>query len=131
MRKKTLYSGLRTYPQSHLRYPLGILAQPQKQKNSPGSKAGAMCSTETQNTFRNLLTYSMEYDIIIIVKRGTPLEHQGGKDMNAMTDKQLQFIAWLITTATDKCKDMDEVRKMNEEIRRHSAGIKDEAESEN
>lgn len=46
--------------------------------------------------------------------------------MNGMTDKQLQFIAWLITTATDKCKDMDEVRKMNEEIRRHSAGLKDE-----
>ncbi len=46
--------------------------------------------------------------------------------MNAMTDKQMQFIAWLITTATDKCKDMDEVRKMNEEIRKHSAGIKDE-----
>ena len=51
--------------------------------------------------------------------------------MNAMTDKLMQFIAWLITTATDKCKDMDEVRKMNEEIRKHSAGIKDETESEN
>ena len=51
--------------------------------------------------------------------------------MNAMTDKQLQFIAWLITTATDKCKDMDEVRKLNEEIRRHSAGLKDEADSDN
>lgn len=51
--------------------------------------------------------------------------------MNAMTDKQLQFIAWLIITATDKCKDMDEVRKMNEEIRRHSAGLKDEADSDN
>lgn len=51
--------------------------------------------------------------------------------MNVMTDKQLQFIAWLITTATDKCKDMDEVRKMNEEIRRHSVGLKDETESEN
>lgn len=38
--------------------------------------------------------------------------------MNAMTDKQMQFIAWLITTATDKCNNMDEVRKMNEEIRR-------------
>jgi len=50
--------------------------------------------------------------------------------MNVMTDKQMQFIAWLITTATDKCKDMDEVRKMNEEIRRHSAGIKEEAEEE-
>lgn len=42
-----------------------------------------------------------------------------------MTDRQLQFIAWLITTATDKCKDMDEVRKMNEEIRKHSAGLKE------
>ena len=40
-----------------------------------------------------------------------------------MTDKQMQFIARLITTATDKCKDMDEVRKMNEEIRRRSAGL--------
>lgn len=46
--------------------------------------------------------------------------------MSVMTDKQMQFIAWLITTATDKCKDMDEVRKMNEEIRKHSAGIKDD-----
>lgn len=40
-----------------------------------------------------------------------------------MTDVQMQFIAWLITTATDKCQSMDEVRKMNEEIRRHSAGL--------
>ena len=47
-----------------------------------------------------------------------------------MTDTQMHFIAWLITTATDKCKDMDEVRKMNEEIRRHSAGIRDEVDSE-
>lgn len=50
--------------------------------------------------------------------------------MNAMTDKQLQFIAWLITTATDKCKDIEEVRKMNEEIRKHSLGLKDEAEND-
>ena len=48
--------------------------------------------------------------------------------MKTMTDKQMQFIAWLITTATDKCKDMDEVRKMNEEIRRHSAGLKEESD---
>lgn len=40
-----------------------------------------------------------------------------------MTDKQMQFIAWLITTATDKCETMDEVRTMNEEIRKHSAGL--------
>ncbi|MCI8652625.1 MAG: hypothetical protein HFF11_02870 [Angelakisella sp.] len=46
-----------------------------------------------------------------------------------MTDKQMQFIAWLITTATDKCQSMDEVRKMNEEIRKHSAGLtKEETE---
>lgn len=50
--------------------------------------------------------------------------------MAVMTDKQMQFIAWLITTATDKCKDMDEVRKMNEEIRKHSAGIQSDSESE-
>lgn len=48
---------------------------------------------------------------------------EGVINMNAMTDKQFQFIAWLITTATDKCKDMDEVRKMNEEIRKHAAGL--------
>ena len=29
-------------------------------------------------------------------------------EMNNMTDKQMQFIAWLITTATDKCQTMDE-----------------------
>lgn len=48
--------------------------------------------------------------------------------MTTMTDKQMQFIAWLITTATDKCKDMEEVRQMNEEIRKHSAGMKPEEE---
>ncbi len=47
-----------------------------------------------------------------------------------MTDKQMQFIAWLITTATDKCQTMDEVRKMNEEIRRHSAGFREEAQEQ-
>lgn len=50
--------------------------------------------------------------------------------MNVMTDKQMQFIAWLITTATDKCSDMEEVRKMNDEIRKHSAGLKEEAEKD-
>ena len=38
-----------------------------------------------------------------------------------MTDVQMHFIAWLITTATDKCSTMEEVRAMNEQIRRHSA----------
>lgn len=56
--------------------------------------------------------------------------NQGEKEMSIMTDKQMQFIAWLITTATDKCQSMEEVRKMNEEIRKHSAGIKEEAETE-
>ncbi len=46
--------------------------------------------------------------------------------MNVMTDKQMQFIAWLITTATDKCQTMDEVREMNKEIRKHSTGWKEE-----
>ena len=50
------------------------------------------------------------------------------KGERILTDKQMQFIAWLITTATDKCKDMNEVRKMNEEIRKHSAGINAEPE---
>ena len=51
--------------------------------------------------------------------------------MNAMTDKQMQFIAWLITTATDKCQTMDEVREMNQEIRKHSLGLKEEEEEQN
>ena len=38
-----------------------------------------------------------------------------------MTDRQMQFIAWLITTATDKCRTLEEVRDMNKEIREHSA----------
>lgn len=45
------------------------------------------------------------------------------KGVDEMTDKQMQFIAWLITTATDKCQTIEEVREMNEEIRKHSAGI--------
>jgi len=47
-----------------------------------------------------------------------------------MTDKQMQFLTWLITTATDKCKDMDEVRKMNEEIRKRSTGLLKEEKEE-
>ena len=50
--------------------------------------------------------------------------------MEVMTDKQMQFIAWLITTATDKCQSMEEVREMNKEIRKHSAGLKNENEDE-
>ncbi len=41
-----------------------------------------------------------------------------------MTDRQMQFIAWLITTATDKCQTLEEVREMNREIREHSTGWK-------
>ena len=44
--------------------------------------------------------------------------------METMTDKQMEFITWLITTATDKCQTLEEVREMNEQIREHSAGIK-------
>lgn len=46
------------------------------------------------------------------------------RSMERMTDKQMQFIAWLITTATDKCQSMEEVREMNKEIRKHSKGLK-------
>lgn len=49
--------------------------------------------------------------------------------VNGMTDKQMHFIAWLITTATDKCQGMEEVREMNKEIRKHSAGLKLEEEA--
>ncbi len=49
--------------------------------------------------------------------------------MDNMTDKQMQFIAWLITTATDKCQSMEEVRQMNKEIRQHSAGLRSEDEA--
>ena len=51
--------------------------------------------------------------------------------MENMTDKQMQFIAWLITTATDKCDTIEEVWEMNKEIRKHSAGLlKEEAQEE-
>lgn len=46
--------------------------------------------------------------------------------MKVMTDKQMQFIAWLITTATDKCQSLEEVKAMNEEIRKHSTGYQPE-----
>lgn len=50
--------------------------------------------------------------------------------MEIMTDKQMQFIAWLITTVTDRCNSMEEVREMNEEIRKHSTGLKTDEEKE-
>lgn len=40
-----------------------------------------------------------------------------------MTDKQMHFLAWLITTVTDNCGSIEEVKAMNAEIRRHSAGM--------
>ncbi|MBO4608391.1 MAG: hypothetical protein J5696_00820 [Lachnospiraceae bacterium] len=42
-----------------------------------------------------------------------------------LTNKQLQFITWLITTATDKCRTIEEVRELNKEIRLHSDGLID------
>ena len=49
--------------------------------------------------------------------------------MENMTDRQLQFISWLITTATDKCQTIEEVREMNAEIRKHSAGLSEEGKT--
>lgn len=50
--------------------------------------------------------------------------------MQGMTDKQMQFFAWLITTATDKCQSLEEVKEMNKEIRKHSLGFLPEAEQQ-
>ena len=43
-----------------------------------------------------------------------------------MTNKQLQFLTWLITIATDKCQTIEEVRELNKEIRLHSDGLIEE-----
>lgn len=32
----------------------------------------------------------------------------------------IQFIIWMITTTTDKCQTLEEVKALNAEIRRHS-----------
>ena len=50
--------------------------------------------------------------------------------MNNMTDNQMEFITWLITTATDKCETIEEVKAMNEQIREHSKGIKKKQKKE-
>ena len=47
-----------------------------------------------------------------------------------MTDRQMQFFAWLVTTATDKCQTLEEVKEMNKEIRRHSIGFQPEADQQ-
>jgi hypothetical protein len=47
-----------------------------------------------------------------------------------MTDKQVRFLTWLITTATDKCASIEEVHELNREIRKHSDGLIDLAEKD-
>ncbi|MDE5584430.1 MAG: hypothetical protein K2J08_12100, partial [Ruminococcus sp.] len=54
-----------------------------------------------------------------------------GGIMEEMTNKQVQFVTWLITTATDKCQTIEEVRELNKEIRKHSDGLIDETQKEN
>lgn len=54
------------------------------------------------------------------------IPRKGWAGMEEMTNKQLQFITWLITTATDKCQTIEEVRELNKEIRRHSDGLLEE-----
>ncbi len=49
--------------------------------------------------------------------------------MAEMTNQQVQFLTWLITTASDKCQTIEEVRALNEEIRKHSDGLIDAAKS--
>ena len=41
--------------------------------------------------------------------------------MKAMTDHQMEFITWLVTTATDKCQTLEEVKEMNRQIREHAS----------
>ncbi len=45
-----------------------------------------------------------------------------------LTNKQLQFMTWLITTAIDKCQTIEEARELNKEIRLHSDGLIEEDE---
>lgn len=42
------------------------------------------------------------------------------------TNQQLQFITWLITTATDKCQTIEEVGELNAEIWKHLNGLIEE-----
>lgn len=56
--------------------------------------------------------------------KGTSEEDMGMKE--EMTNKQLQFLTWLITAATDKCQTIEEVRELNKEIRLHSDGLIEE-----
>ncbi|UVM80426.1 MAG: hypothetical protein [Bacteriophage sp.] len=80
---------------------------------------------------KKILTFTKIRDIIVAVRKQKPYRLQEGENMDNMTDKQLQFIAWLITTATDKCETIEEVREMNNEIRKHSAGLLKENTKEN
>ena len=50
---------------------------------------------------------------------------EGEEGMDMMTDKQVRFLTWLITTATDKCTSIEEVHELNQEIRKHSDGLID------
>lgn len=50
--------------------------------------------------------------------------------MKTMTDKQVRFLTWLITTATDKCTTIEEVHELNKEIRQHSDGLIDLTQKE-
>ena len=56
-------------------------------------------------------------------RRAYNVPRKGRAKMDNMTNKQLQFITWLITTATDKCQTIEEVRELNAEIRKHSDGL--------
>lgn len=92
-----------------------------------------MCVDEkiSKGQFKNARQDSLNMLKWYYQMRQVNLIKNGGKDMvEVMTDKQMQFIAWLITTATDKCQTMDEVREMNKEIRKHSTGFKEETEEQ-
>lgn len=73
-----------------------------------------------QNTRKSLRTFSN------IQRKDDNTTERGVSMVEEVTNKQLQFITWLITTATDKCQTIEEVRELNKDIRLHSDGLIDE-----
>lgn len=47
-----------------------------------------------------------------------------------MTDLQMQFLVWLITTLTDQCENIDELHRVNRRLR-YMAGLPAKTEGSN
>lgn len=96
----------------------------------PGSILDFVATDEEKEKYKNIQNITLQSNKNVIIyncQEGNQMAipRKGERrSMERMTDKQMQFIAWLITTATDKCQSMEEVREMNKEIRKHSKGLK-------